>query len=92
MEKKDWVDTAAERLAQLYDKRFGGKQGGRYRIPAKLVRQAAQRRRLYEDDVSALSRALFELGFVLIDLDTFYVVMSTNAFVNYRRVNEDCLD
>ena len=57
----------------------------------KLVREIADKRRLYEDDIRALTRALFERGFVLIDMDTFFVVMSANGFVNYRRANEDCI-
>lgn len=84
-------DGAAESLAALYDKDFGGKEKGRFRIPMKLVRTLLGRRRLYEDDVRNLSRALFERGFVLIDMDTFFVVMSANAFVNYRRANEESL-
>ncbi|MGB5214481.1 MAG: hypothetical protein WBN88_12655 [Anderseniella sp.] len=55
------------------------------------MRELVQRQRLYEDDVQALARALFERGFVLIDMDSFYVVMKANAFVNYRRANEDLL-
>lgn len=85
------IAAAAERLAALYDKPFGGKASGRYRISAKLVRQMAGRRRLYESDVEALRRALLERGCVLIDMDGFFVVMSANAFVNYRRANEDSL-
>ena len=54
-------------------------------------RELVQRQRLYEDDVQALGRALLERGFVLIDMDIFYVVISANAFVNYRRANEDLL-
>lgn len=91
MYEADWTSCAADTLAALYDRKFGGKDSGRYRIPAKLVRTAAGRRRLYEDDVRALTRALFERGFVLIDLDSFFVVMSANAFVNYRRANDDLL-
>lgn len=87
----DWTAFVAERLAGLYDESFGGKKSGRYRIPAKLMRELAQRRRLYESDITALGRALFERGFVLIDMDSFYVVMNANAFVNYRRANEDVL-
>ncbi len=82
----------AARLAELYDQDFGGKPNGRYRIPDKLVRRIAGRRRLYETDIRALSVALFELGYVLIDMDTFYVVMSANSFVNYRRANDDCIE
>ena len=88
----DYIATAADRLAALYDQAFGGKPNGRYRIPAKLVRRIAGRRRFYEDDVRDLTRALFERGFVLIDMDGFFVVMSMNTFVNYRRANEDILE
>ena len=49
------------------------------------------RKRLYSEDRTAISRALFELGYVLIDMDSFFVVMSSNAFVNYRRVSKDAL-
>ncbi len=85
------IAEVAIRLAALYDQPFGSKDAGRYRISSKLVRQMAGRRRLYEDDVRNLTRAMLEIGYVLIDMDTFYVVMSANTFVNYRRANEDCL-
>lgn len=87
----DNMQNAADRLAELYDIGFGGKKSGRYRMPAKLMRELVQRQRLYEDDIRALERALLERGFVLIDMDTFYVVISANAFVNYRRANESLL-
>lgn len=87
----DWIAGTADRLAALHERTFGGKSSGRYRIAGKLVRQLAGRRRLYEDDMRVLARALFERGFVLIDMDGYYVVMSAKAFVNYRRANEDSL-
>lgn len=89
--KQKWVDKTAEHLGRLYDQGFGGKASGRYRIPAKLLRDIAGRRRLYEDDIRDISRALIELGFVLIDMDSFYVVTSSNSFVNYRRVNDEMI-
>ncbi|HBG98819.1 MAG TPA: hypothetical protein DDY29_08880 [Rhodobacteraceae bacterium] len=91
MSESEWISSAADRLARLHGCRFGGKANGRYRIAAKLIRQLAGRRRLYEEDVRDLARALFERGYVLIDLDSFFVVMSANAFVNYRRANDDML-
>ncbi len=86
------LTLAADQLAALYSKPFGGKDNGRYRVSAKLVRELAGRRRLYEDDIRELSRAMLERGFVLIDMDSFFVVMSANTFVNYRRANEECLE
>ncbi len=85
----DWPERVSDRLVRLYGEAFGGKDGGRYRISAKILREMAGRRRLYEDDIRNLARALYEKDHVLIDLDTFFVVMSVNAFTNYRRVSAD---
>ena len=79
---------AATKLAEMYSTEFGGKASGRYRIPRKLLADLTGRRRLYAEDVTALTRALFEQGYVLIDMESFFVVMSANAFVNYRRVSK----
>jgi hypothetical protein len=86
------IEATADRLVHLYGQAFGGKPHGRYRIAVKLVRQLMVRRRLYEGDIKALTRALYERGFVLIDMDNFLVVLNANTFVNYRRVNEESLD
>lgn len=88
---QDSLNAAADRLAALYEQPFGGKPKGRYRVAVKLVREMTGRRRLYEDDVRELARAMIERGYVLIDMDSFFVVMSANAFVNYRRVNEEAV-
>lgn len=81
--------SVAERLCALYAESFAGKKSGRYRISAKLVQGLAKRKRLYESDVTLLARMMFERGFVLIDMGSFFVVLSANTFVNYRRVNDD---
>jgi len=85
------LSSIADRLVALYALQFGGKVNGRYRISSKLVKKLAGRRRLYEDDINALGRAMLERGYVLIDMDSFFVVTSANSFVNYRRVNEDLI-
>jgi hypothetical protein len=83
------IDAAADRLAELHGQPFGGKPAGRYRISARLLRGLTKRRRLYEDDIRNLTRAMLERGYVLIDMDSFFVVMSANTFTNYRRANEE---
>ena len=85
------TEKVVDKLVFLYGQSFGGKDNGRYRITVKLMRQLMGRRRLYEDDVRALGRELFERGFVLVNMESFFVVMSANTFVNYRRANEECL-
>lgn len=85
------METLAAELITLYESSFGGKDKGRYRIPTKLLRKMAGRRRLYEEDILNLTRTMFDMGYVLIDMDSFFVVMSSNTFINYRRANEDCL-
>jgi hypothetical protein len=85
------IEKAAKSLAGLYGSNFGGKTSGRYRIPQKLMRDLLGRRRIYPKQVQQLTRAMLELGFVLIDMDSFFVVLGSNAFVNYRRVNQDGL-
>jgi hypothetical protein len=92
MDDTAFPDAVADKLARLYAVKFGGKDSGRYRVAAKALRDATGRRRLYEDDVRKLTRAMFERGFVLIDMDSFFVVMSANSFVNYRRANDHCLE
>ena len=92
MSERNWIPKVADRLAALYTGKFGGKDSGRYRISAKTLRNGAMRKRLYVDDIQALSRELLERGFVLIDMDSFFVVMSANSFVNYRRANEHCFE
>lgn len=82
---------AAAHLAALYTKSFGGKPSGRYRMSAKQMKELLGRKRLYADDVVLLTRAALEEGMVLIDMDSFFVVMAANSFVNYRRLSGDML-
>jgi len=83
--------STAKQLAALYSESFGGKASGRYRLPAKQLRDMMGRKRLYAEDIVGLSRALLEQGFLLIDMDSFYVVMGANSFVNYRRLSSDAI-
>jgi hypothetical protein len=92
MENIAFPNAIADKLARLYGEKFGGKDSGRYRVAAKAIRDAAGCRRLYEDDIRDLTRAMFERGYVLIDMDSFFVVMGANSFVNYRRANDHCFE
>lgn len=81
----------AERLGEMYEQPFAGKPRGRFRISQKHLRQMVGKRRLYSQDIEAIARELYELGYVFIDLDTYFVVLSQKAFTSYRRVNDGVL-
>lgn len=83
------LDTIAERLVALYDRPFGGKPRGRYRISMKLLCRLFEQRRIWPDQIEALRRALYGRGYLLVDLETFFVVVSEATFASYRRVNEE---
>ncbi|MDW4549271.1 hypothetical protein R5H32_07905 [Defluviimonas sp. D31] len=87
----DSTEHTANTLVDMYGTGFGGKATGRYRIARKLVCDLMGRRRLYAEDIQALARAVLERGFVLIDMESFFVVLSANAFVNYRRANRESI-
>ncbi|PRY74517.1 hypothetical protein CLV80_11735 [Yoonia maritima] len=83
--------AAAQQLSNLYAKSFGGKESGRFRMSSKQVKELLGKKRLYADDIEQLTRAVLEEGYVLINMDSFFVVLSANAFVNYRRVSGEAL-
>lgn len=85
------TDTIAGELARLYDAPFGSKERGRYRISRKHLQRLAKRRRLYPADIQAIERAAFERGFVLLDMESFFVLLSQKTFASYRRVNESAI-
>ena len=80
------ISELAEKLANLHEKEFGGKARGRYRISQKFMRHLAECRRIYPEVIIELQRALFQKGFVLIDMESYFVVMSGRTFSGYRRV------
>ncbi|MDH3232347.1 MAG: hypothetical protein OEQ29_02390 [Alphaproteobacteria bacterium] len=85
------ADAIADCLLRLYDQEFGGSRRGRFRISMKLMKKIAGRGRLHSTQLRAVADEVFERGLVLVDLETFFVVLSQRTFVNYRRVNEASL-
>ena len=87
MQRPSAADVARA-LAAQYERPFGGKPGGRYRISRKTLRATAVRRRLPDDFLRQLAEEMFELGYVFLDLETFFAVASARSFANYRRLSE----
>ncbi|WP_417520083.1 hypothetical protein [Minwuia sp.] len=82
------IAAAADHLVAIYNEPFGGKPRGRYRLSMKLMRQLLDRRRIWHDEIEALTRAMYERGYALIDMETFFVVIAHQTFTNTRRANE----
>ena len=83
---QDQIEIAARELCDLFEVSFGGKPRGRYRISEKFLRHLMGCTRLYPETIMALQRAVFERGFVLIDMDTFFVIIGAKTLSTYRRV------
>lgn len=82
---------AADRLVALYEQPFGGKIRGRYRVSMKLMRRLLDQRRVWPEQIEAIQRELYQRGFVLLDLETYFVVVNQQTFASYRRINEEGL-
>jgi len=81
----------AERIAALYEVFFGGKKRGRYRFSMKQLRVLTGRKRVPAEIIRSIGEEVFELGYVLIDLETYFVVLAQATFRSYRRVSDGCL-
>lgn len=88
--KPDEHEVAA-RLVWLYEEAFGGKPRGRYRISMKHMKVLTGRRRVPAETLGKIAEELFEMGFVLIDLETFFVVLAQSTFRSYRRTSDGCV-
>lgn len=86
----DYVDVRA-RLVALYEHPFAGKPRGRYRISMKLMRQLFGVKRLWPEQIEALRRSLYEMGYLLIDLETYFIIVNQQTFASYRRANESVI-
>lgn len=79
------IQIVARELCQLFEVEFGGKKRGRYRISEKFLRHLFGKARLYPETITLLQREVFERGFVLIDMDGFFVVIGAKTLSTYRR-------
>jgi len=91
MENRVCAQQVATRLAALYEIKFGGKERGRYRIAMKQMRALTGRKRVPPEVIRHIGEEIFELGYVLIDLETYFVVLAQRTFRSYRRVSDSCL-
>ena len=82
----------AQALVRLFGERFGGASGGKFRISRKFLRQLAGRRKVSEAFLAALAEHMFEAGFVFVDCESYFIVLSQKQFASYRRVTAAAVD
>ena len=91
-DRRDMVEALAQRLAALYETPFAGKERGRYRLSMKHLRRLTGQRRVYPETIAALTRALYERGYVLVDMESYFAILSQRTFSSYRRLNDSALE
>jgi len=79
-------DALAQILVRLFGERFGGASAGKFRISRKFLRQLAGRRKLSDGYFAQLAEEMFEAGFVFVDCESYFIVLSQRQFASYRRV------
>jgi hypothetical protein len=91
MSERPTEREVAAQLAELYQRSFGGKQRGRYRVSMKHLRVLTGRKRVPPLLLRKIAEELFDLGYVLIDMETFFVVLAQRTFTSYRRVSDSAI-
>jgi hypothetical protein len=81
----------AARSAALYEAKFGDKDRGRYRLSMKQMRALTGRKRVPGRAIRKIGEEIFDLGYVLIDLETYFVVLAQSTFRGYRRLSDSRL-
>jgi hypothetical protein len=75
-----------EGLIHFYNEKFGGKLRGRFKIMRKDLMFLARWPRLSEIDVKQLSDLMLEKGYVMVDLDSYFIVIEERIVLGYRKV------
>lgn len=78
-------------LKEIYEKEFGGKERGRFKIARSSLRRLTGLKRLNNEAISDIADAAFNEGFVLIDLGDYFAVVEEAVMLNYRPVPKSVL-
>ncbi|GHU18115.1 hypothetical protein FACS189475_03060 [Betaproteobacteria bacterium] len=84
-------EKVAELLSKIYEYEFGGKEKGRYKISRSNLRRLACRKRLEDATINKITDAVFELGYIMIDLGDYFAVVKESVMLNYRPVPKSVL-
>lgn len=81
------ADEVAKILISLHDRQFRSRRTGKYRISRSALRAVCGRHKLTERFLEEIETELFERGYVLVDLETYFAVMNQKLFDSFRRAS-----
>lgn len=79
-------NKAASDLIVFYHSSFGGKIKGRYKIKREHLSSILKINFLKNYQIEELQYSLLDRGFIIINLDMVFIVMTVVTFNNYRSV------
>jgi len=79
-------EAVAQKLSAIYERSFGGKNRGRYKISRVKLRQLSGRKRLEDSTIDKIINISYEMGYVVVDLGDYFAVVEEGVMNNYRPV------
>ena len=84
------ICKTAERMAriieEIYEKKFGGKNRGRFQLSRSTFRKIAGRKKLRDSYIEEVADECLELGYVLVTLGDIIAIIEEGVMLNYRKV------
>ena len=84
------ADVAKE-LAGIYEKTFGGKKRGRYKISRGSLCRLSSRKRLEDSTIDKITDAAYDIGYIIVNLGEYFAVVEESVMLNYRPVPKSVL-
>ena len=85
------ANEVAEILEKIYEKKFLGKEYGRFKIPKTSFKELCQRKNLRESFLNNVIEEAIEVELVVIPLEHTIVVVKEDVITNCRTVPEDII-
>ncbi len=84
-------EDVAQELADIYEKTFGGKKRGRYKISRGNLCSLSLRKRLEDSTIEKITNAAYDIGYIIVNLGEYFAVIEEGVMLNYRPVPKSVL-
>ena len=81
----------AKDLADIYEKTFGGKKRGRYKISRGSLCSLSSRKRLEDSIIDKITDAAYDIGYIIVNIGEYFAVVEEGVMLNYRPVPKSVL-